>query len=85
MLVLLSSSTSVQRMKKILAQEHIAATMVQTPKSLSSGGCGYSLRLHDEHYEAALRAAERLRIRIKAVYEELEEPGSPQYRKKAPS
>lgn len=82
MLVLLSSSTSAQRLKKFLATEHISASMVQTPKALSSGGCGYSLRLNGNHYEAVLRAAEKLHLRIKAIYDEVGEPSARQYRKK---
>ncbi len=82
MLVLLSSVTSAQRMKTFLAKEHISASIVQTPKALSSGGCGYSLRLHDKYYEAVLRASETLHLRIKAIYDELGEPSARQYRKK---
>ncbi len=73
MLIVLSSATSAERLKKLLAAGKISSEVVQTPKSISEGGCGYSLKVGDVHADEALRKAKEMHIGIKGVY--IEEGG----------
>ncbi len=70
MLILLNSGTSAQRLKKILTNSSIPSEIIQTPKSISEGGCTYSLRVKSENKEKILSRAKDARINIRAIYEE---------------
>lgn len=82
MLIVLSSATSAERMKKLLAEKKISAEVVQTPKSISEGGCGYSVRVNDRYKDEALTAAKSLKIAVKSVYDELGGKKDLSYRRK---
>lgn len=70
MLVVLSSLTSAQRMKKLLAAKNISSEIIQTPKYLSDGGCSYSLKVNDSSLKEVNSVASGLHITIKKVYKE---------------
>lgn len=70
MLVVLSSSTSAERLVRMLKRKNIFAEAVQTPKSISEGGCGYSVRVDEKFSREAEKAAKELRIAVKGLYDE---------------
>ncbi|MBR6719363.1 MAG: DUF3343 domain-containing protein [Clostridia bacterium] len=70
MLVILSSVTSAQRLKKQLAARNIASEIIQTPKRLSEGGCSYSLRLNKNYLSEVSSLASSLHISVKKIYQE---------------
>ncbi|MDP4132542.1 MAG: DUF3343 domain-containing protein [Bacillota bacterium] len=70
MLVVLSSITTAERIKKVLATENIKSEIVQTPKIISEGGCGYSLRLSPIYEENVILAAKQLKVSIRGIYDE---------------
>lgn len=70
MLVALSSLTSAQRLKKLLAEKGIRSEIVQTPKQHSDGGCSYSLKVADSHYKEVVALASGLYISVKKIYKE---------------
>lgn len=82
MLIVLSSATSAERLKKLLIAEKIPSEVVQTPKSISEGGCGYSLKVGDTYAEQAVKKAKEVHMGIKGIY--IEEGGGKArtYRKK---
>lgn len=82
MLIVLSSATSAERMKKLLAERKIFSEVVQTPKSISEGGCGYSVRIKERYKEEALTAAQSLKIAVKGVYDELGDKKDVSYRRR---
>lgn len=85
MLAVLSSSAAAHRMKNYLASRHVAVEIVQTPKSLTSGGCGYSLRLSAGNERDVLGAAKTLRLSVKGLYDEEKSGSSVRYVKRGPS
>ena len=70
MLIVLSSVTGAQRLKKLLAAGNIRAEIIQTPKSISDGGCSYSLRLSDSHLQDVLSLTSALHISVKKIHHE---------------
>lgn len=70
MLIVLSSATSAERLRKLLGAEKIPSEVTQTPKSISEGGCGYSLNVADARADEAVKKARELHIGIKGVYTE---------------
>ena len=70
MLVVLSSSTSAERLRKMLSSEKIRSELIQTPKAYSKGGCSYSLRFNEENLEAVKSLVRKLRISIRGYYPE---------------
>lgn len=70
MLVTLASSTTAMRIKRYLEKEGISARIVQTPKVLSRGGCGYSLLVPESAKEKVLKAAAMLTVRVRGMYRE---------------
>lgn len=70
MLVVLSSLTSAQRLKKLLSAKNISSEIIQTPKHLSEGGCSYSLRFNESHLKEVSSLASGLHITLKKVYKE---------------
>lgn len=82
MLVVLSSATSAERLKKLLMKQKIHSEVVQTPKSISSGGCGYSLRISDMYADTVQKAADELHIAVKGFYSEEGGKKERSYRKK---
>lgn len=79
MLVVLASVTTAERMKRILYTRGIKSEVVQTPKSIAVGGCGYSLRMNEEDKESAVRAAKDMGVRIKGFYREEFAGNAPKY------
>lgn len=82
MLVVLSSATSAERLKKLLQRYRIGSEVVQTPKSISVGGCGYSLKISKEHEDVVINKAKELHIAVKGVYNEEGKINERAYRKK---
>ncbi len=82
MLVILVSATSAERIKRYLASKKIASEIVQTPKSISDGGCGYSLRIKEVYKNDVLEAAKTLHLTVKGFYDEIGDGRSRTYRKK---
>ncbi|MBQ2942883.1 MAG: DUF3343 domain-containing protein [Clostridia bacterium] len=70
MLVVLSSSTSARRLKKLLSQKGIAAEIVQTPRYLSDGGCSYSLKVGNAYLKEVTSLTARLHISVNKIYRE---------------
>lgn len=70
MLVVLFSGTSAQRFKKILASKKIPSEIIQTPKSISEGGCTYSLRINGYDADHISSIASDARINVKGIFEE---------------
>ncbi len=71
MLIVLYSGTSAQRLKRILASINIPSEIIQTPKSISEGGCTYSIRVKSEHADKILPHLKESRINVKGIFEEL--------------
>lgn len=82
MLVVLSSATSAQRMVRVLSMKNIRAATVQTPKSISEGGCGYSVRIDEKYKDEALAAGKELRIAVKGIYSEYVQGNSRTYERR---
>lgn len=82
MLVVLISATSAERIKRYLASKKIASEIVQTPKSISNGGCGYSLRIKEIYKNDVLEASKTLHLTVKGFYEETGDGRNRIYRKK---
>lgn len=70
MLAVLSSVTTASRMKRYLESRGIEARMVQTPKALAKGGCGYSLSIPDDMAEEVRAAARKMESRVRGFYRE---------------
>ena len=70
MLVVLSSATSAERLKKMLASDKIHSEILQTPKAYSKGGCSYSLRFNDNHIKEVKDYVSKLRLSVKGFYNE---------------
>ena len=79
MLVTLASSTTAMRIKRYLEKEGISARVVQTPKALSRGGCGYSLLVPESAKETVLNGAAMLTVRVRGMYREEYRGTSKQY------
>ncbi|MCI9625775.1 MAG: DUF3343 domain-containing protein [Clostridia bacterium] len=71
-IVLLSSATTALRLKKSLADKGFSSYVIQTPKHLAIGGCGYSLRTSYNCLNFLYQEARRMDVRIKGVYQETE-------------
>ena len=63
--IVLSSVTVAQRLQRALTEGGIRTTMVHTPKSISEGGCGYSLTVKEKDLGRALRIAEINAVKIR--------------------
>ena len=70
MLAVLSSATTAGRIKRYLEKEGFTARIIQTPKALSKGGCGYSIVVPEEGKEGIVQAASKLSVRIRGFYRE---------------
>ncbi len=70
MLIVLSSLTSAQRLKRILLSKKIPSEIIQTPKVISSGGCSYSLKIKSEDTDLILPLVKEAGINIKGIFEE---------------
>lgn len=82
MLVVLSSSTSAERLVRLLKRKNIFAETVQTPKSIAEGGCGYSVRVDEKFSREAEKAAKELRIAVKGFYDELGRKNERSYKRR---
>lgn len=78
-IVLLSSATTAFRLKKSLADKGFASSVLQTPKHLAVGGCGYSLRTSYHSLNLVYREAKRMNVTVKGVYREIENAGGYEY------
>ena len=76
-LFVIGSVTSASRLKRELYKMGVKnAVVVNTPISVSTGGCSYSIEASESEKELIYEAAKRRKIKIKGVYrgegEELE-------------
>ena len=70
-LIVFSSATSGSRLKNLTQRAHIRDVRItQTPASVKSGGCSYSLRVNLSDLENILALASRYNINYTAVYRE---------------
>lgn len=70
-LIVFSSSTSGSRLKNLTQRMQIRDVRItQTPASIKSGGCSYSLRVNLNDLEKILSLASRYNINYAAVYKE---------------
>lgn len=65
--IVLSSVTVAQRLQKALQDNGIRTTMVHTPKTITDGGCGYSLIVDSGNLDRALKVADTNAVKIKKV------------------
>lgn len=70
MLVVLSSATGAERLKKMLTSEKIRSEIIQTPKEFSKGGCSYSLRFPIQYQDKVKEYTAKLRLSVKGFYTE---------------
>ncbi|MDO5478432.1 MAG: DUF3343 domain-containing protein [Clostridia bacterium] len=70
MLIVLSSATSAQRLKKMLDAKKIPSRIVQTPKHLSDGGCSYSLKFDKAHLNQVSSLVSTLHISVIKIEKE---------------
>ena len=71
MLVVLSSATGAERLKKALASDKkIRSEIIQTPKEFSKGGCSYSLRFADRYQSEVKEYVTKLHLSVKGFYSE---------------
>ncbi len=70
MLAVLSSVTTASRMKRYLEQKGILVRMIETPKAIAKGGCGYSLVIPHDQEEEVKKAARTMQSRVRGFYRE---------------
>ncbi len=69
-IVLYSSATTANRLKNALSREGVSASVMQTPKGLSKGGCSYCLRIGQSALPRLRELTHKMDVKIKAVYME---------------
>lgn len=67
MIIQLRSMAETVRVRKALAAKGIASRIVQTPRHMQRGGCGYALHLPQEALGEAENAAQKTGCRILGV------------------
>ena len=72
-LILCRSLTYAQRTARILEREGIHGSVVRLPRSISSEGCGYCVRISERWLVAALTVLKREGMGPKQVYMEQED------------
>lgn len=82
-LIVFASSVSGSRLKNLATRAHIRDVRItQTPNSIKSGGCSYSLRVYTRDLDNILDLAARNNIHFIAVYAESHDvSGTPIYRR----
>ena len=68
LLIVFSSATTATRVKNELVKSKFPAKVMQTPKSLSSGGCSYSIKTSRDALPTAEKMAEKLGVNIKNIF-----------------
>lgn len=68
LLITFSSATTATRIKNEISKYKFSAKVVQTPKSLTAGGCSYSVKTVEAALPVAEKAAEMLGVKIKNVF-----------------
>ena len=67
-LVIYSSATTATRVKNMLYTKNIPCKVIQTPKHLSQGGCGYSVIAPQSALETIRSFSNSMSVHIKGVY-----------------
>lgn len=67
-IIVFASATTASRIKKHLIKEKYYAKVMQTPKSLSDGGCSYCVHTTSDALDESKLYAKRLDVKIKSVY-----------------
>ncbi len=83
-IILLSSSTSAVRLKEGLERKGFSARVIQTPSSLTAGGCNYSVRTRGEALATAEEIVSKLGFRSRGIYLDTEAEGEMRYRRLPP-
>lgn len=65
-----SSVTTANRIKKIMEAKGVSITVRQTPKHLSTGGCGYSVVFSDRDLNKIVETLRDYQISLRAVYDD---------------
>lgn len=68
MIATVSSVTTANRMKRIMAGYGVTIEVMQTPKAISSGGCGYCIRFAPEHLGALLQTIADYGLEIRKLF-----------------
>lgn len=71
-IIIFASATTASRIKKHLTKEKYYAKVIQTPKSLSEGGCSYCVHTTADALDETTLYAKKLDVKIKAVYKTTE-------------
>lgn len=68
-LAVVGSITSTVRLQKDLNRKgYLKVYVINTPISISSGGCSYSLKFKEDIMPAVLNSAQRRRIKVRGLY-----------------
>ncbi len=70
MLVVLSSATSAEKLKKLLSRDKIPSEIIQTPGAYSKGGCSYSLRFNERYQKEVKELVSNLHLSVKGFFPE---------------
>ena len=78
-LAVYSSITLANRVKSYVSKDGEYLAVIHTPRSISNGGCSYSLRFKKHKLSTIKQASELLGVKIKGVYKETSEKGVKKY------
>ena len=67
-LLLYRSLTYAQRAVRVLEKEHIPASVVRTPRTLNSRGCGYCAAVSGKNGPAAAAVMDRWELRPEKIF-----------------
>ncbi len=67
-LIICRSLTYAQRIAKVLERSGVWARVVRTPRSISKGGCGYSVRVPHGSLTTALKTLKQIGLPVKAAF-----------------
>lgn len=67
-LVVLSSLTSANRLKKYLSKMGVTVYIIQTPKAMQLSGCGYSLRANYNDIDMIFDAIDDLKVSTRGAF-----------------
>ncbi len=68
-IITFASATTAARIKKQLSANGFYARVMQTPKVLSGGGCGFSVASTSECIDFVKETVKKLGVNIKGIYE----------------
>ncbi|MCG8502949.1 MAG: DUF3343 domain-containing protein [Firmicutes bacterium] len=78
-LVIYSSITLANRVKRRVAKDGSYVGIIHTPKCISKGGCSYAIRCKKHKLADVKKVSAALKITIRGIYREINEDGNKVY------